>query len=387
MTQSSPNDGMEKDPNGGDLSRWGADGGHSGKEPEPEHLPLDPEALDRALQNIAERERGVSDVMGALERGARLEFQSALDIDTRNLSQTSMLEDVHGHEERLCKRHNDLCIARRFADAVLRWRRATGEEERQLCIAELEALRRQAKDHGFFLKEYTPEFMKRRLTSPLYLVTEAQGRHPSSDHVHNREAMWAADCNVAIPESRDRARPVLEFPKKGDINHDKGFVRKMRKQPHTVASIDDITCMQEMDHLCLAGAARSRAFHILEHEINPERMTEDRDFRIRYIAAAIAKINGLRLPTGEAVSLREDIGIGPIGNERSKFIFETCRNYSFVTAYELVDRECVVNPEAPPEEQYKIIVTWWMMVAKLNLGEEQAALSHEAADAGGAVGG
>jgi len=328
--------------------------------------------IDELKQEILQQDAAQRVANDTQEASAKV--QKALSITVMDPTDSDYEIDADDRAMHLAHRHNDLCIAEDIVQLVLDCEGPVDSIEREGLIDKLEAHRKHANKNGFFLMRYTPEFVKSRLTaapysvsigghdeeSPSYIVAEAAGKKPNADGAVEGPPLWASDCNVNLPEPSSSAQEVISSLQDGDTITMEHYANELKNKPWSMAIVDDLTCEEDMQHLGLAGASMAKAIESIVERVNPKRG----EFPIEYIAAEIASIRGVVLPEGKKIML-PDLEVNPIGNGRSRYVFEHCR-FGFEHAWELVDREHeVLLPGDDPSKPHKVIVKWWVMVADL----------------------
>lgn len=282
----------------------------------------------------------------------------------------SSAEIVHSPERAaaLAQRHNELLKGREYIEyALLNAGRfdllkkmyeqfvAPDIVSKQMCDVQAgiitprqlyRSLIHTANDEGYFIEEYTPEFMLKRLQSPDFAISEVS--------IKTGEGMRAvADCQVRLPHT-DVTKPIFDMPDPPyDMND--SLLEQMAAEPWRFAVEEDLTCAREFNSKGYAGVARNHAYSHIRNEINPTRG----DRKITHAVAAIACMQGIVTPDGEKIKAE------PVLNNRS-ILAHTKSRYESDLSHQLPNR---LVPVRMGDETYNLIVRWMMYAQEINHGE------------------
>lgn len=282
---------------------------------------------------------------------------------------------------RLAERHNAQLISEPFIEAM--WdARSTVLEEKVRGITKIEQIRELTGERGFFMKPYTDDLMKKRLTRAwtrkedpktrmtYCIIAEASGLHPDPANPLHLQRLPMADCQILLPPPTSKRSTDEEplFVEGVDAPENEDLIRYLSENPYAVAVIDDIVSDERMAKRGLASVALNKALTELVKEGNENR----NGYPIRYVGAWIASLQGLEFPDGSRTMLQDDIGITPIPNGRSTYLFDHFKSPHCTGGFQSVcvqrNREVpYVISEGQLAGNYKLIVNWAVKVAALKM--------------------
>lgn len=315
--------------------------------PEDAHVGNESSDFHRLLQSALERR--------ILQRTALTHGQAQEAVTTR----LGIVEDIES-AERLADRHNGALIT---DDLISRLLAYIDSGYNPVIFQSIDtALRAKVKRNGFFIQHYSKEIIEGRILDrhpsgeKKYLLVEASVAHQTAGAQGTANVPYA-DAQFALPSMSTDAHHVVDLPHPGDDYVNRDLVEEFESMPYAVASLDDIVCEEAMSRRHLAAAALKRGLAEIA-AMNGERGMQ----KIRYVAACIASIRGIRLRNGATWNLYEDGRLSPIFNERSAELFEHLRDCPpFRTAYILRDRPV----EVEHDRVQSLIVDWHVKVAEL----------------------
>lgn len=333
-----------------------------------EGVPMpDPDsALFQNFMKIMIKQREAEALLRKVEQGALVKFHRALDVRSQIVTHPN-------HAKTFVKRHNDQVISGRIATDIFRF----VQTKKISYLDDLQEIQKYVNEFGMFLLLLNEAEMQKRISeyypsrtdqiNPHYLITEVGGRHPDEKTgVFHEPGIWAADCQMHLPNPVPNSTSVLPLPNENDEILEPTFVEEHMKNPHNAALVEDIVCHKDMSGLSMASHALHIALVEIISKINPARP----DFPIANIGAGIASVRGLSID-GEDRLLGEGMlkDIAPIGNGRSFYLFDHFQSTlagHFSTAYILKDRRYpIVIRTSDKEYHCELIVNWYHKVCRL----------------------
>jgi hypothetical protein len=289
-------------------------------------------------------------ILGDMQAGGRVRFDRAADLTAEVVSGIDRAPALQ-------TRHNGLIQSDDIVRAIILLRQA-GDRSR------LQGIRGELSQYGGFLLRYELDELVRRLSDPLWVVTEAVGRQMYRDRPRHGELIRAADCQCQLPRDVEGAAPVIHLPEPDEGDKEElgsEIARRIRACPAIAGCVEDLCAERDAAQLGFAGEARNRAFEVIRRL--------PRRFPIRYMAAELFSIKGLRLPDGSDVSLAGfDPPLPELRNTASYIAHECSRRYPAFLGWILKEREVPVTLEVSgTQAQYRLITDWWVMIHDLTL--------------------
>jgi hypothetical protein len=249
-----------------------------------------------------------------------------------------------GHAGRLAARHQRL---NRF-DAIVAAIRSLLQGD----AAPLDRLRSLIERSGAFLMTYTPEAIAPRLSSPLWVVAEAQA-------VVCSRTVLGGDCQVQLPPDEADAQPLVPLPESdrecGAGSEVIEAIEAIRRRPAVAACVADLGADDAVAGRGYAGAAKHAAFEEVR------RRNRARQFPIRYILGEVFQIRGLRLPDGTQVLL-SDFGQPPLVNAASMRANQRSARHPASLGWVVRDR----NNMPPNQDGVSLLTDWQILVRSLD---------------------
>lgn len=218
-------------------------------------LPSDESLSASSLLIDVEQQKLVDRLKTALELGATIQFNRALDISAKivHSPDAEVIQNIYDRNRRLY-------CAPEIAQKMLQAVDADSEPLRKL--------RRKIGTEGALIEPHQLlDFENRLRDSGRWVMSVASARHPDPNSEFHNTIHIAADCQCFLPEDSDSADRVVEVPEKNIDIYNEGLLARIKSaHPATIGYIDQISVDPEFAHLRVASEARYEALRHINRD-------------------------------------------------------------------------------------------------------------------------